>query len=80
MRIGEVFKESNSDSVAMIVLEGEQPLGEDAHKYYDEFNSSVESRHDARAAHPGFLGGPANGARRAKRRRQGRLCSIESRR
>ena len=35
-RIGDVFKESNSDSLAMIVLEGDQTLGEDAHKYYDE--------------------------------------------
>ena len=34
-RMGEVFKESNSESVAMIVLEGEQPLGDDAHQYYD---------------------------------------------
>ena len=30
-RIGEVFKESNSDSAAMIVLDGQQPLGEAAH-------------------------------------------------
>jgi putative drug exporter of the RND superfamily len=35
-RMGDVFKESNSDSIAMIVLEGEQPLGDDAHKYYDD--------------------------------------------
>ena len=35
-RIGEVFKESNSDSVVMIVLEGEEPLGDDAHRYYDD--------------------------------------------
>jgi RND superfamily putative drug exporter len=34
MRIGQDFKESNSDSSAMIVLEGQQPLGEDAHQYY----------------------------------------------
>ena len=34
-RMGEVFKESNSESVAVLVLEGEQPLGDDAHKYYD---------------------------------------------
>jgi RND superfamily putative drug exporter len=34
-RIGKDFQESNSDSSAMIVLEGEQPLGEDAHRYYD---------------------------------------------
>jgi putative drug exporter of the RND superfamily len=35
-RIGQVFEESNSDSSAMIVLEGEQPLGEDAQRYYAE--------------------------------------------
>jgi RND superfamily putative drug exporter len=34
-RMGEDFKESDSDSAAMIVLEGDQPLGDDAHKYYD---------------------------------------------
>jgi putative drug exporter of the RND superfamily len=34
-RMGEDFKESNSDNVAMIVLEGQQPLGDDAHRYYD---------------------------------------------
>jgi RND superfamily putative drug exporter len=34
-RMGQDFKESNSDSVAMIVLEGQQPLGNDAHRYYD---------------------------------------------
>jgi putative drug exporter of the RND superfamily len=32
--MGKVFKESNSDSAAMIVLEGQQPLGDDAHQYY----------------------------------------------
>jgi putative drug exporter of the RND superfamily len=34
-RMGEDFKEANSDTAAMIVLEGQQPLGDDAHKYYD---------------------------------------------
>jgi putative drug exporter of the RND superfamily len=34
-RMGEDFKESNSDNVAMIVLEGQQPLRDDAHRYYD---------------------------------------------
>ncbi|PQM44774.1 Siderophore exporter MmpL4 [Mycobacterium talmoniae] len=34
-RIGEVFQESESDSTAMIVLEGDQPLGDAAHHYYD---------------------------------------------
>ncbi|MGC2655786.1 MAG: RND family transporter [Mycobacterium sp.] len=32
--IGHVFQESDSDSSAMIVLEGDQPLGDDAHQYY----------------------------------------------
>ncbi|MBW0019977.1 MAG: MMPL family transporter [Mycobacterium sp.] len=34
-RIGKVFQEFDSDSAAMIVLEGERPLGADAHHYYD---------------------------------------------
>ncbi len=34
--MGEVFEESDSDSFAMIVLEGQQPLDADAHAYYDE--------------------------------------------
>lgn len=34
-RMGKDFQESDSDSFAMIVLEGQQPLGEDAHLYYD---------------------------------------------
>jgi putative drug exporter of the RND superfamily len=34
MRMGQDFKESDSDSSAMIVLEGQQPLGEDAHTFY----------------------------------------------
>ena len=35
-RIGKVFHEFDSDSLAMIVLEGDQPLGADAHHYYDD--------------------------------------------
>ena len=35
-RMGKVFKESDSDSFAMIVLEGQQQLGTDAHTYYDQ--------------------------------------------
>ncbi|MGV9803912.1 MMPL family transporter, partial [Mycobacterium sp. NPDC003449] len=33
--IGQVFDEFDSDSAAMIVLEGDQPLGADAHHFYD---------------------------------------------
>ena len=36
MRIGQVFEEFDSDSSAMIVLEGEAPLGENAHRFYDD--------------------------------------------
>ena len=35
-RMGRDFKESDSDSFAMLVLEGQQPLGDDAHTYYDK--------------------------------------------
>jgi putative drug exporter of the RND superfamily len=42
-RMGEDFKESNSDSVAMIVLEGQQPLGDDAHKYYNGLIRELQS-------------------------------------
>ena len=34
-RIGHVFDEFHSDSSVMIVLEGDQPLGAEAHHYYD---------------------------------------------
>jgi RND superfamily putative drug exporter len=30
-RVGQVFEEFKSDSAVMIVLEGDQPLGDDAH-------------------------------------------------
>nr|WP_099022667.1 RND family transporter [Mycolicibacterium palauense] len=33
--MGRVFGESNSDSIALIVLEGAEPLGQAAHDYYD---------------------------------------------
>lgn len=34
-RMGADFKQSDSDTTAMIILEGQQPLGDDAHQYYD---------------------------------------------
>ena len=34
--MGANFKEFNSNSTVMVVIEGQQPLGPDAHKYYDE--------------------------------------------
>ena len=34
-RIGATFHESDSDSIAMIVLESDEQLGDEAHRYYD---------------------------------------------
>jgi len=34
-RIGHAFNEGETDSSAMIVLEDDQPLGDDAHRFYD---------------------------------------------
>jgi RND superfamily putative drug exporter len=43
MRIGKVFEEFDSDSSAMIVLEGDKPLAEDAHKFYDDMIARLEA-------------------------------------
>ncbi|MDT5087850.1 MAG: putative drug exporter of the superfamily [Mycobacterium sp.] len=40
--IGKVFHEFDTDSSAMIVLEGDKPLGADAHKYYDQLVRKLE--------------------------------------
>ena len=42
-RIGKVFKESDSDAMAMIVLESDQPLGADAHRYYEAIIGRLKS-------------------------------------
>ncbi|MCP3811390.1 MMPL family transporter, partial [Mycobacteriaceae bacterium Msp059] len=42
-RIGHNFGESDSDSSAMIVLEGQEPLGDEAHRYYSELIRALRS-------------------------------------
>ena len=42
MRVGSTFKEFSSDSSAMILLEGDKPLGAEAHRYYDEIVKRLE--------------------------------------
>jgi RND superfamily putative drug exporter len=42
-RVGEVFKEYKSNSAVMIVLEGQKPLGADAHAYYDQVVKKLEA-------------------------------------
>ncbi len=40
--IGKVFHEFDSDSSAMVVIEGDKPLGDDAHKFYDSLVRKLE--------------------------------------
>lgn len=44
-KIGAVFQEFDSDGAAMVVLEGDQPLGADAHRYYDTLIDRFEQDH-----------------------------------
>jgi RND superfamily putative drug exporter len=43
MRIGKVFDEFDSNSSVMVVLEGQQPLGDAAHHYYDELVAKLKA-------------------------------------
>src|SRR5690349_250436 len=42
-RIGKTFQEFDSNSSAMVVLEGDQPLSDAAHKYYDGLVDKLEA-------------------------------------
>ncbi|MGJ6123324.1 MMPL family transporter [Mycolicibacterium sp. Y3] len=41
-KMGAKFQESSSDSIAMVVLSGDQPLGDNAHQYYDSLIGKFE--------------------------------------
>ncbi|MDD4867926.1 MAG: MMPL family transporter, partial [Mycobacterium sp.] len=41
--IGAKFHESDSDSIAMIILESDKPLGAEAHRYYDGLIKKLEA-------------------------------------
>ncbi|OBG85162.1 hypothetical protein A5698_04405 [Mycobacterium sp. E136] len=43
LNIGKVFQQYDSDSSAMVVLEGDEPLGDSAHKFYDEIVAKLEA-------------------------------------
>ncbi len=60
-RMGEVFNESNSNSVAMIVLEGQQRLGDDVHQYYDSLIRQLEDDPHVEHIHD-FWGDPLTAA------------------
>ncbi len=61
-RMGRDFGESNSDSVAMIVLEGQQPLGDDAHRYYDRLIRQLADDHKHVQHIQNFWGDPLTAA------------------
>ncbi|AYE96880.1 MMPL family transporter [Mycobacterium paragordonae] len=46
MRLGHNFKEFDSNSTVMIVLESKQPLGDDAHRYYDNVIRQLRQDHE----------------------------------
>ena len=72
-RVGEVFQEYNSNSSVMIVLEGEQPLGADAHAYYDQMVEKLEADTKHVEHVQDFWSDPLTARGRAEQRRQGRL-------
>lgn len=45
LNIGKVFQQYDSDSSAMVVLEGDDKLGDAAHKYYDEIVAKLKADH-----------------------------------
>ncbi|MGD9619056.1 MAG: RND family transporter [Mycolicibacterium sp.] len=45
LRIGHNFGEFSSNSTVMIVLEGDQPLGDSAHEYYDDLIHQLSQDH-----------------------------------
>ena len=61
-RIGEVFQEFDSDSAAMVVLEGDQPLGADAHRYYDTLVERLGADHKHVQHIDNFWGDPLTAA------------------
>ena len=46
LNIGKVFQQYDSDSTAMVVLESDEPVGEAAHKFYDEIVAKLEADHE----------------------------------
>ncbi|EFG76531.1 hypothetical protein HMPREF0591_3603 [Mycobacterium parascrofulaceum ATCC BAA-614] len=44
--IGEKFKEYDSDNLVLVTLVGDKPLGQDAHRYYDELVNKLQQDHE----------------------------------
>ena len=60
-RMGEVFNGSNSNNVAMIVLEGQQRLGDDVHQYYNRLIRQLKDDPHVMQIHD-FWGDPLTAA------------------
>ncbi|CAG6860740.1 MMPL family transporter [Mycobacterium avium subsp. paratuberculosis] len=61
-RAGKVFHEFDSDSVTMIVLEGDHPLGDNAHHFYDQIVHMLEQDHKHIQHVQDFWGDPLTAA------------------
>ena len=72
-RVGEVFEEYKSNSSVMIVLEGQKPLGAQAHAYYDQIVKKLDADRKHVEHVQDLWSDPADRRGRAKQRRQGRL-------
>ena len=68
-----MFNEYKSNSSVMIVLEGQNPLGADAHAYYDQIVKKLEADTKHVEHVQDMWSDPLTGAGRAEQRRQGRL-------
>jgi RND superfamily putative drug exporter len=44
--IGEKFKEYDSDNLVLVTLVGDKPLGQDAHRYYDDLVKRIQQDHE----------------------------------
>ena len=60
--IGKVFQEFDTDSVAMVVLEGDKPLGADAHTFYDTLIQRISQDHKHVQHIQDFWGDPLTAA------------------
>lgn len=75
--IGKVFEEGDSDSAAMIVLEGQRPLGDAAHAFYDQMIGRLQADTTHVQSLQDFWGGSTDRHRRPEQRRQGAYVQVK---
>ena len=79
-KVGELFQEGDSDSSVMIVLEGQEPLGDEAHAWYDQMVKQLEADTKHVQSVQDFWSDPLTAVGLAEQRRQGRLRPGQARR